>query len=120
MPTLTNEQREAIALAAQEELARRSFRDYVVRVHRGNYKHFRQTEYITDRLEPIANGEQNHIIIEMPPRHGKSMTVTESFPSYFLAKNPSKRVIAASYSDSLDAHPASDYYKPSEYIRQVP
>lgn len=101
MPTLTIEQREAIALAAQDELARRSFRDYVVRVHRGNYKHFRHTEYITDRLEPIANGEQKHIIIEMPPRHGKSMTVTESFPSYFLAKNPSKRVIAASYSDSL-------------------
>ncbi|MFC2948546.1 phage terminase large subunit [Virgibacillus sediminis] len=101
MPTLTSEQKEALAAAARDELARRSFRDFVVRVHRGNYKHFRHTQYIAERLEPIANGQQKHIIIEMPPRHGKSMTVTESFPSYFLSKNPDKRVIAASYSDSL-------------------
>ncbi|AKG05531.1 hypothetical protein AAV35_012745 [Salimicrobium jeotgali] len=101
MPTLTTEQREAVAVAAQDELARRSFRDYVVRVHRGAYTHFRHTEYIADSLEPIAIGEQKHIIIEMPPRHGKSMTVTESFPSYFLSRNPDKRVIAASYSDGL-------------------
>ncbi|WP_100331280.1 phage terminase large subunit [Bacillus xiapuensis] len=101
MPTLTNEQRKAIAKLAQLELARRSFRDYVVHVHRGNYTHFRHTEFICEYLEPIANGEQRFIMIEMPPRHGKSMTVTESFPSYFISKNPEKRVIAASYSDSL-------------------
>ncbi|KIL72702.1 phage terminase large subunit [Bacillus badius] len=101
MPTLTNEQRQAIAKLAQQELARRSFRDYVVHVHRGNYTHFRHTEFICEHLEPVANGEQRFIMIEMPPRHGKSMTVTESFPSYFISKNPEKRVIAASYSDSL-------------------
>lgn len=101
MPNLTSEQRELIAKAAQQELARRSFRDYVVHVHRGNYEHFRHTEFICEHLEPIANGEQRFIMIEMPPRHGKSMTVTESFPSYFISKNPDKRVIAASYSDSL-------------------
>ena len=101
MPTLTNEQRLAVAEAAQNELARRSFRDYLVKVHRGSYSHFRHTEYVAERLERIAEGQQKHIIIEMPPRHGKSMTVTESFPSYYLSRNPSKRVIAASYSDSL-------------------
>ncbi|NGP45981.1 phage terminase large subunit [Bacillaceae bacterium SIJ1] len=98
---MTTEQREALAQAARDELARRSFRDYLVRVHRGNYRHFKHTSYVAERLEAIANGEQKHIIIEMPPRHGKSMTVTESFPSYYLGKNPSKRVITASYSDSL-------------------
>jgi predicted phage terminase large subunit-like protein len=98
---LTADQRRVIAKLAKEELARRSFGDYVVHVHRGNYKHFRHTEFICEHLEPIANGEQKFIMIEMPPRHGKSMTVTESFPSYFIAKNPDKRVIAASYADSL-------------------
>ncbi|UOQ43363.1 phage terminase large subunit [Halobacillus salinarum] len=101
MLNLTNHQRDSIVEAAQNELAKRSFKDYVVRVHRGNYRHFRHTEYISERLEPIAHGQQKHLIIELPPRHGKSMTVTESFPSYFLSKNPDKRVIAASYSDSL-------------------
>jgi len=37
----------------------------------------------------------------MPPRHGKSMTVTETFPSWFLGRNPGKRVIVSSYSGSL-------------------
>lgn len=101
MLKLTDKQRKQLAWEAQSELARRSYRDYVVHVHRGNYKHFRHTEYIADRLEPIAQGKQKYIFIEMPPRHGKSMTVTESFPSYYLSKNPNKRVIAASYSDTL-------------------
>jgi predicted phage terminase large subunit-like protein len=98
---ISEDQRIAVAEAAQNELARRSFRDYLVKVHRGSYSHFKHTEYVAERLEKIAEGHQKHIIIEMPPRHGKSMTVTESFPSYYLSKNPSKRVIAASYSDSL-------------------
>ncbi len=101
MRNLTKSEREAIAKEAKKELARRHFRDYVVHVHRGNYTHFRHTEYICDRLQPIAEGVSKRIIIELPPRHGKSMTVTESFPSYYIAKNPEKRVIAASYSDSL-------------------
>ena len=98
---MTKSEREAVAKEAKKELARRHFRDYVVHVHRGNYTHFRHTEYICDRLQPIAEGVSKRIIIELPPRHGKSMTVTESFPSYYIAKNPEKRVIAASYSDSL-------------------
>lgn len=101
MPTLTAEQRKEVARQAKEELARRSYRDYVVHVHRGNYTHFRHTEYIADELEPIAQLQQRYLLIEIPPRHGKSMTVSESFPSYYLAKNPAKRVIAASYSDGL-------------------
>lgn len=101
MQTLTKSQREAIAKEAKKELARRHFRDYVVHVHRGNYTHFRHTEYICERIHPIAEGESKRIIIELPPRHGKSMTVTESFPSYYIGKNPDKRVITASYSDSL-------------------
>lgn len=101
MLALNEDQRKTLAAEAKKELARRSFRDYLVHVHRGNYKHFRHTEYIANALEPIANGQQKYIFIEMPPRHGKSMTVSESFPSYYIAKNPTKRVITASYSDTL-------------------
>jgi len=31
----------------------------------------------------------------------KSMTVTESFPSWFIGKNPERRVIEVSYGDAL-------------------
>ena len=37
----------------------------------------------------------------MPPRHGKSMTVTETFPSWFIGKCPDKRVIEVSYNNEF-------------------
>lgn len=98
---LTKEQRIQIALQAKRELSRRYFRDYLVTAHHGSYQHFKHTELIASYLQRIADGEQLDILIELPPRHGKSMTVTESFPSYYLARNPDKRVIAAAYSDTL-------------------
>lgn len=41
------------------------------------------------------------LIITMPPRHLKSRTISESFPSWFMAKNPSRHTIAVSYSSEL-------------------
>ena len=101
MPTLSKTNLEALAKEAKKELAKRYFRDYVVHVHHGHYEHYRHTELVCEVLQRIADGEQLSLLIEMPPRHGKSMTVTESFPSFYLAKNPDKRVIAAAYSDGL-------------------
>ena len=101
MPTLSKTKLEVIAKQAQKELAKRYYRDYVVHVHHGHYEHYRHTELVCETLQRIADGEQLSVLIEMPPRHGKSMTVTESFPSFYLAKNPDKRVIAAAYSDGL-------------------
>lgn len=101
MRNLTESQNDALILEAQKELARRNFYDYVEYVHRGHYEHYRHTELICEQLQEIADGKQKYILIEMPPRHGKSMTVTESFPSYYIGRNPTKRVIAAAYSDGL-------------------
>lgn len=98
---LNENQINALAVEAEKELARRNFRDYVEYVHRGHYEHYRHTELICEHLQEVADGKQKYILIEMPPRHGKSMTVTESFPSYYLMRNPHKRVIAAAYSDGL-------------------
>ncbi|WP_369354096.1 terminase large subunit domain-containing protein [Lysinibacillus capsici] len=61
-------------------------------------------ELICDVLQRVVDGEQLSILIEMPPRHGKSMTVTESFPSFYSGENPDKRVIAAAYSDGLETN----------------
>ncbi len=101
MLILSDEEMRALENEADKELARRFYRDYVKYVHHGHYEHFRHTKLICDVLQRVADGEQLSILIEMPPRHGKSMTVTESFPSFYLGKNPDKRVIAAAYSDGL-------------------
>lgn len=98
---LTVEQRKVIAKQAREELARRSYKEYIEYVHHGAYEHFPHTELICSYLQRIADGETMNLIIEIPPRHGKSMTISETFPSYFLGRNPSKKVIAVSYSADL-------------------
>lgn len=98
---ISDEQLDALAYEANKELARQFYRDYVKFVHNGHYEHYIHTELICEVLQRIADGEQLSMLIEMPPRHGKSMTVTESFPSYYLMKNPDKRVIVAAYSDGL-------------------
>ena len=41
------------------------------------------------------------LIINTPPQHGKSTTITETFPAWYLMRNPDKSVIQVSYSDSL-------------------
>lgn len=101
MRSLTPQMKNELAELAKYEASRRSYYDYVELVHHGAYRHFRHTALICKHLQPIAEGEQRYILIEIPPRHGKSMTVTESFPSYFVGRNPNKRVITTAYSDSL-------------------
>lgn len=86
---------------ARLELARKHYRYYLPLVHHGNYMPLPHTELIANTLQRIVDGEQMHIIIELPPRHGKSLSVTETFPSYFLGRFPNKKVITAAYSDSL-------------------
>ena len=77
---MTDAQRKAIAEQARNELSRRNYKDYVVNVHHGAYKHFAHTELVCDYLQRIADGEQMHLMIEMPPRHGK--LCADSTPVY--------------------------------------
>jgi predicted phage terminase large subunit-like protein len=41
------------------------------------------------------------LIIEMPPRHGKSMTCSRRFPAWFLGRNADQRVMLVSYAANL-------------------
>lgn len=87
MTNIPNEVKERAAI----ELARKHYSYYLRLVHHGNYEPLAHTELIASELQRIVEGEQRHIIIEMPPRHGKSLTVTETFPSYFVGKHPNKK-----------------------------
>lgn len=98
---VTKEERKVIRERARQELARRNFKNYLEYVHEGRYTRTKHTDLIADALQPIADGEQRFLIVELPPRHSKSMTITETFPSYFLGKNPYKSVITTGYSETL-------------------
>lgn len=56
---------------------------------------------ICDALERVERGECKRLMIFMPPRHGKSMLVSEYFPAWYLGRNPANKVIAASYNAEL-------------------
>lgn len=97
----SSEKLKALAEAARYELARRNYLDYVQLVHRGKWERAAHLDLVCEELEKIMSGETKRLMIFMPPRHGKSMTVTKTFPSYYLGKNPDKRVIEVSYGDEL-------------------
>lgn len=60
---------------------------------------------IAEKLEAVARGEIDRLMINMPPRHGKSELASRRFPAWFLGQFPQKSVIAASYNSDL----ASDF-----------
>ena len=86
---------------AWSDIAKNDYGFYIEYTHRGLYQHGKHTFLICKKLELVEKGRIKRLIITLPPRHSKSMTVTESFPSWFIGKNPERRVIQASYADSL-------------------
>ena len=87
----------------KKELARRSYSYYCVYAHKGNWILGKHLELVCSKIEDLIYRKtpKNILIISMPPQHGKSQCVTETLPSYYLGKFPSKRVIEVSYGDNL-------------------
>lgn len=80
--------------------ARKSFRafvGYTFPKYRENWHHKR----ITKVLQGVIDGTEKRVIIEMPPRHGKSEHVSRRLPPAFFGAHPDAKVIQASYSASL-------------------
>ncbi|SMG51480.1 hypothetical protein [Dethiosulfovibrio salsuginis] len=90
--------RDDLVAAIEKERIRRHMVDYLEYVHRGKWQSARHLKLVCQKLEEVERGECKRLMIFMPPRHGKSMTVTETFPSWFIGKNPSRRVIEVSHS----------------------
>ena len=90
---------------AQRELARRSFAEYLAYVQGRMWKRTRMAEFLAGRVQTFLEAETGHaydiLLIETPPQHGKSMTVTESVPSWYLGKHPEARIIMASYNEGF-------------------
>lgn len=81
--------------------ARRSFITYCEMVHEGRWTPARHHKLIAKKLQEVAEGKCKRLMVWLPPRHGKSMEITETFPSYFLGKNPEKHVIEVSYNNEF-------------------
>src|SRR5574343_391848 len=56
---------------------------------------------IAKYLHKVESGEIRRLIINMPPRHGKSMLTSQFFPAWYLGRNPDKRLVIVSKSGDL-------------------
>lgn len=56
---------------------------------------------IADHLEAVERGAIQRLLIETPPRIGKSELVSVRFPAWYLGRNPDRRIIQASHSARL-------------------
>lgn len=64
---------------------------------------------IARQLERIQKGETNRLIINMPPRYLKSLTVSVILPAFLLGHNPRMKIFGVSYSNDLSAKHAADF-----------
>jgi predicted phage terminase large subunit-like protein len=56
---------------------------------------------LSDILMRVERRELRRVIVSMPPRHGKSMLVSQFFPAWYLGRNVRRQVIHATYSGDL-------------------
>lgn len=56
---------------------------------------------ICDHLEAASRFEIKRLIVNMPPRHMKSILVSVMFPAWVWVNNPERRFIFASYAQNL-------------------
>lgn len=63
----------------------------------GRYQTPSHLKLINDKLVQVADGGITRLIVEAPPRHGKSWIVSKYFPPWFIGTHPDQRIILASY-----------------------
>lgn len=83
---------------------RRNYSAYVPHVNPG----FCMTKFhrylcneIQEFLDTPTDKAMDILLLSVPPRHGKSYTVTETLPAWFLGKHPDNNVILASFEGTI-------------------
>lgn len=90
----------AIAEAADAELSRRSLLDFAARTYAG-WIDAPHLSMIAAQLELVERGELKRLIVNLPPRHGKSLLCSSIFPAWYLGRHPRRNVIMATHSAEL-------------------
>lgn len=92
---------EYVRLNARKELARRSFWEYCKLTSPEFYKEDR--EYLKDmcnKLQEFYESDKKILVINLPPRHGKSRTASK-FTTWLFGQNPKLKVMTGSYNETL-------------------
>ena len=86
-------------------LMRENYASYCYFVHKGKWidTHFHKflANKIQTFVETYTGNPYDILVLSCPPQHGKSLTVTETFPSWYVGKYPDRRCIIACYNDDF-------------------
>ena len=83
------------------ELARREFWEYCKLLHKDFYREDREfLKELCYKLQEFYYNDDEFMIVNEPPRHGKSFTAT-NFVECVLGRNALERIMSASYSHDL-------------------
>jgi predicted phage terminase large subunit-like protein len=89
---------------AQRELCRKRLLAYVLRFNTDYLAGWVHKD-ICARLErfmaDVEQGKSPRLMIQMPPRHGKSTLASQEFPSWVLGHHPNWEIMSCSYAESL-------------------
>ncbi|MDT3739092.1 MAG: phage terminase large subunit [Candidatus Kapabacteria bacterium] len=66
-------------------------------VSKGKYRYPKHIAYLDSALLKAASGKIKRLMINLPPRHGKSELMSKYFPFWYLGKFPDRRIILSSY-----------------------
>lgn len=90
---------------ARRELARRDYEEYLSYTHGKRFRKTALSSFLAKKLQDFLETDTGHaydiLLIETPPQHGKSTTVTETLPSWYLGNHPDHHVIVAGYSEDF-------------------
>ncbi len=94
-------------------LAERSFADFVrqawvVLEPRTPFLSNWHIDLLAELLEAVADGTITRLIVNVPPRSGKSLLATIFLPCWVWLRNPSERFMFASYSAALSSKHSVD------------
>lgn len=90
-----------------------SFADFIRKVE-PNYIWSWHTHVLVARLQDVADQKIEALMVQMPPRHGKTMTVIELFGAYYQYRFPFRWIGYATHTGDLayeKAEKARDYYQ---------
>jgi predicted phage terminase large subunit-like protein len=61
----------------------------------------RHHQIFAQKLEDVANGKINRLIVNMPPRHTKSEFCSTYFPAWIMGKQPNRKIMQTTHTGEL-------------------
>ena len=97
---------EDLTRAKYEALLRQDFTTFVARCFQELNPHTElamnwHLEVIAAKLMEVRQGKIRRLIINLPPRHLKSLMASVAFPAWCLGHDPSAQILCVSYAQDL-------------------